>query len=122
VTRIEPPDADLIAAAALRQPAVVGLHGGRYGEVATYLPGRRVTGVQVEGGRVAVHLIVRFGPPLHPVAAAVRLAVAPLANGLPVDVVIEDVLTESEIRSGRVVAAADGAVSVEVGAGRLAAQ
>ncbi len=125
MTIVEPPDADQIAAAVLRQPAVVGLHGGRYGEVATYLPGRRVIGVQVEGGRVAVHLSVRYGLPLHPIAAAVRGAVVPLAHGQPVDVVIEDVLTESELAAGRVAvvsATADGAGSVGAGAGRLAAQ
>ncbi|MFD4183444.1 hypothetical protein ACFWPB_20405, partial [Rhodococcus sp. NPDC058514] len=37
--------ADLIADAVLAVPGVAGLHGGMFGEVATYLPGRRVLGV-----------------------------------------------------------------------------
>jgi hypothetical protein len=123
VTIAEVPDADLIAAAALRQPAVVSLHGGQYGEVATYLPGRRVIGVQVEGGRVAVHLRVRFGPPLLPIAAAVRAAVTPLAHGLPVDIVVGDVVSDSELAARPVSAVpAVAAAPSQDGAGRLAAQ
>ena len=85
------PDADGIAAAVLACPGVVGLHGGVFGEVATYLPSRRVIGVQVAADRVAVHITARLGDPVQLVAAGVRAVTEPLACGWPVDVVVEDV-------------------------------
>ena len=90
------PDADRIAAAVGALSAVVRLHGGTFGEVATYLPGRRVTGVQVGEQRIAIHLVALLGPPVHQAAEAVRAAVTPLAEGMPVDVVIEDVAVQDE--------------------------
>ena len=47
VTPTPAADADAIAAAVLACPSVAGLGGGPAGAVATYLPGRRVTGVRV---------------------------------------------------------------------------
>lgn len=85
------PDPDLIAAAVRSCPGVARLHGGVFGEVATYLPGRRVVGVQVGEQRIAVHFVARLGQPVREVADGVRGAVAPLAQGMPVDVIIEDV-------------------------------
>jgi len=59
--------------------------------IATYLPGRKVPGVDVEGDNVRIHLVARWGYVLTDVAAEVRRAVSPLVNGRPIDVVIEDV-------------------------------
>ncbi|HVX42848.1 MAG TPA: hypothetical protein VHC49_03135 [Mycobacteriales bacterium] len=89
------PDADAIAAAVASCPGVARLHGGMFGEVATYLPGRRVVGVQVGEHRVAVHIVARLGP-LQDVADGVRGVVTPLAEGFPVDVVVEDVALDDE--------------------------
>ena len=50
--------ADLVADAALSVPGVVGLHRGAFGEVATYLPGRRVEGVRLTDQLCAVHIVV----------------------------------------------------------------
>jgi hypothetical protein len=91
----ELPDPDRIAAAVLQQCDVAGLHGGVFGEVATYLPGRRVTGVQVASDRISVHITARLRRPLHHVAHDVRAVVLPLAAGLPVDIVIEEVVMDN---------------------------
>ncbi|WP_182358585.1 Asp23/Gls24 family envelope stress response protein [Tomitella gaofuii] len=82
--------ADRIAAAAHAVPGVVGLDGGAFNEVATYLPGRRVPGVRLDDeGRVEVHIIAAYYSDVCAVADAVRDAVTPLAAA-PVDVIVED--------------------------------
>lgn len=90
------PDPDRIADAVTALPAVARLHGGRFGEVATYLPGRRVTGVQVGEERIAIHVVGRLGVPVPRLVAGIRAAVAPLVRGLPVDVVVEDLAADGE--------------------------
>ncbi len=85
------PDLDAVAAAAASCPAVAGMAGGLYGEVATYLPGRRLVGVRLAGDELEVHVTAQWGTPLPEVADAVRLAVAPLAGGRPVTVYIDDI-------------------------------
>ncbi|MGI8870953.1 MAG: hypothetical protein ACR2F6_19450 [Mycobacteriales bacterium] len=86
--------ADRVAAAARAVPGVHDLHAGMFGEAATYLPGRRVTGVAVGENRVAVHIVADLdrseGNDLTALAEAVRRAVVPLADGAAVDVIIED--------------------------------
>ncbi len=82
--------ADLVAAAVSGVDGVAGLHGGVFGEAATYLPGRRVTGVRLTDDGVEVHITVSYGREVRAVAAAVRAVVAPLVTG-SVDVAIEDV-------------------------------
>jgi len=83
--------ADRIAAAVLAVPGVAGLHAGSFGEVATYLPGRRVTGVRISRDAVDVHVSVGIDVPIHPTAAAIRRAVAAL-SALPINVIVEDVV------------------------------
>ena len=98
MTTVVPPtgvSADLVAAAVLATPVVAGLHGGRFGEVATYLPGRRVSGVRLEPGSVEVHLSSYYPASVADVGTAVRTALAPLLpSGTTVSVVIEDVEPE----------------------------
>jgi hypothetical protein len=81
--------ADAVAEAVLRVPGVTGLHGGRLGEVATYLPGRRVGGVRIGDDGTGVHVVVDPDASLRATAAAVRDAVAPHVRG-PITVVVED--------------------------------
>jgi hypothetical protein len=95
--------ADRIAAAVTRCPDVVGLTQSPGLPVATYLPGRTVSGVAVRPAEVEVSVVARYGPPLAQVAAQVRRAVAPLAPGRAVDVVIGDIASR-----GRQGEAADG--------------
>jgi hypothetical protein len=86
------PDADAIAAAVATCPSVSGLSGGIAGEIATYLPGRRVSGIRTRPGSVEVHVITKYGSPLHDVDAEVRAAVQAAVPGpLQVDVVLADV-------------------------------
>jgi hypothetical protein len=86
------PDPDAISAAVLTCPSVAGLSGGLAGEVATYLPGRRITGVRIEPGSAEVHVIARYGTSLTDVATQVRRAVGRATPGLgKLDVVVADV-------------------------------
>lgn len=87
----EPTPAEQVAAATLGVPGVAGLHAGSFGEVATYLPGRRVTGVRLRDDGTEVHVVAAMGSPLRELADAVRSAVAPLVD-TPVQVVVEDVV------------------------------
>ncbi|MEU7813304.1 hypothetical protein [Pseudonocardia sp. NPDC049154] len=84
-------DVDLIAAAVTSCPLVAGLHPGTYGEVATYLPGRRLPGIRIGTDAIEIHVTAYLAAAsMLQVAAHVRTAVAPWAAGRPVDVVIED--------------------------------
>ncbi len=67
------------------------LDGGRFGEVASYLPGRTVAGVVVSGGRVLVQVRSRWGVPAPALAAAITRALRPVTGDRPVDVVIADI-------------------------------
>jgi hypothetical protein len=84
-------DVDAVAAAVRSCPGVSGLHGGRYGEVTTYLPGRAVRGVVVGGGRVRVQVRAAWGTEAPPLAAAIIAALTPLTGNRPVDVTIADI-------------------------------
>ncbi|OUZ08598.1 hypothetical protein BHE97_13065 [Aeromicrobium sp. PE09-221] len=83
------PSAETIAEAVRAIDGVHGLHGGVFGEVATYLPGGRVPGVRIGDDGVEVHIVVRAGRPVLPVANAVRTAVEAITAG-PTHVTVED--------------------------------
>ncbi|MDT9593505.1 hypothetical protein RDV89_10540 [Nocardioides zeae] len=87
-------DADLVAAAVRAVPGVHDLHPGAYGEVATYLPGRRVTGVRLRDERCDVHVVLTWQAHVRDTTDAVRAAVRPLVGGA-VDVTVEDVAPPS---------------------------
>lgn len=86
--------ADTVAGIARAVPGVAGLHPGMFGEVATYLPGRRVTGVRVHDDQIDVHISVSGETGIRQVAAAVRSAVAAAVPGHRVDVTVEDLIPE----------------------------
>jgi uncharacterized alkaline shock family protein YloU len=83
--------ADVIAGAVLGVPGVAALHAGMFGEVATYLPGRRVAGVRIRNETVDVHVTVHEGVDVRRTAAAVRDAVVRVTPGPTVDVTVEDI-------------------------------
>ena len=89
--------ADEIAAVVLAVPGVASLHGGMFGEVATYLPRRQVPGIRIGERRVEVHVSLLIDAPIQSTAAAIQHATATII-ALPVDVTIEDVLPESPRR------------------------
>lgn len=82
--------AQQVAAAALAVPGVTGLHAGVFGEVATYLPGGRVSGVRMSDGSGEVHIVVDVNHDLRAVADEVVTAASQVA-GVPVSVVVEDI-------------------------------
>ncbi|KYH45401.1 hypothetical protein [Branchiibius sp. NY16-3462-2] len=86
---------DAIAQAVLATPGVQGLHSGRFGEVATYLPGRRVAGVRTAESGSDIHIVVAWGHPVPATADAVRAAVQRVAPGR-IDVTVEDVAAPDE--------------------------
>ena len=83
--------AERLAAAVLAVPGVEALHPGMFGEVGTYLPGRRVAGVRVTDHAVDVHIVLAYGIPVRDTAALVRATVGGLHPGVPVNVTVEDV-------------------------------
>ena len=83
--------ADDVAQAVLAVPGVAALHGGMFGEVGTYLPGRRVRGVRLTEDSTDVHVSVLLGYPVRQTADQIRRAVSQLVAG-PVHVVVEDVV------------------------------
>ncbi|WP_258724558.1 hypothetical protein [Cellulomonas sp. NS3] len=91
-------EADVVAAAVLACPAVVGLRAGG-GLVATYLPGRRVDGVRIGPDAVEVSLVARLGVPVPTLDAQVRAALAPHARGRAVHLHVEDVLDSVRVTS-----------------------
>ena len=82
---------DAMAAAVLRCRTVIGLDPGGWRQVATYLPGRRITGVRVDDERVLVSVVLALGTPVAAMEAEVRAAVAPYAGGRTVDLHVADV-------------------------------
>jgi hypothetical protein len=84
-------DVDAVAAAVRSCAGVSALDGGQNGEIATYLPGRKVAGVQVSGGRVRVQIRSRWGVPVTELAALITVVLAPLTGSRPVDILIADI-------------------------------
>jgi len=85
-----------VAAAVTAHPAVERLDGGRFGDVATYLPGRRrLVGVRVgeSGEPVEIAVVLRAGRPIPQAVAELRAAVAALRPG-PVDVTVSDIAVD----------------------------
>ena len=84
-------DVDAVAAVVLGCAGVAGLDGGRFGEMASYLPGRTVEGVVVSDGRVKVQIRARWGVAVPELAALIGTVLMPLTGSRPVDVAIADV-------------------------------
>jgi len=83
--------ADVVAAAVRGVPGVADLHAGMFGEVGTYLPGRRVPGIRLGDDVTEVHVTLVFGAAVRETAARIRDVVGTII-GTPVDVTIEDVV------------------------------
>lgn len=88
--------AEAIVARVLATPGVAALHGGMFGEVAIYLPARRIVGVQMDATHVAVHIVMTWGADVRRVAADVQTGVAQLTPERSVSVTVEDIATEFE--------------------------
>ncbi|NHD17450.1 MULTISPECIES: hypothetical protein [Actinopolyspora] len=91
--------AERIAEAVLGHPCVVRLDGGEHGTVATYLPGRRVTGVRVDPdgvGTAEVCVVLRLLRPVPELVDEIRAGLREVVGDSPVDVTVADVLTPDE--------------------------
>lgn len=84
--------AQRVADAVRDVPGVTGLHAGLFGEVATYLPGGRVSGVALGDDSGEVHIVVDIDHDLRTVAAAARAAGEQIV-GYPLNVTVEDIST-----------------------------
>ncbi|HEY5855557.1 MAG TPA: hypothetical protein VIW24_16290 [Aldersonia sp.] len=89
-----------VADAALAVDGVRDLHGGMFGEVATYAPGTKIAGVRIEGDRGEVHLVTDLTRNLRTVAEEVR-GEAERITGLPFVVTVEDVRIDDPHREAR---------------------
>ena len=85
--------AEQIAAVVTAHPAVAGLDGGIFGAVATYLPGRRLTGVRVGEGDEPVELavVLHLDQPIPGVVRDLRREVSGMCGGAAVDITVADV-------------------------------
>jgi hypothetical protein len=84
-------DVDAVAADVRECDGVSALDGGPYHEVATYLPGRTIDGVSVDGGRVQVQVRSRWGVEAPLLAELIKITLVPLVGSRPVDVTIADI-------------------------------
>ena len=91
--------ADIVATAVTSVPGVAALHGGMFGEVGTYLPGRRITGVRLSEGVTDIHVTLFFGFPVRSTAARIRDVVSGVVGGT-VNVTVEDVVAPVSTESG----------------------
>jgi hypothetical protein len=82
---------EAVVAAAAGCAGVSALDSGRFGEVASYLPGRQVPGVVVRPQSVLVQVRARWGVPAGDLLRQITAAVAPLTRGRRVEVVIGDI-------------------------------
>ena len=81
--------AEPVAAAVLSCPSVAALSTGPFGTVGTYLPGRRVTGVQITEDEVTVRVVARLAP-VGLIENQVRRAVSAVIPGMVVHLAIDD--------------------------------
>jgi hypothetical protein len=90
VTLPSGPDPEHIAELVRACPLVADLHAGEFGEAATYLPHRRVTGVQLRPGEVGVHVTARYPASITEVDTQLRAALAGHLAGMALTITIED--------------------------------
>ncbi|MFC7344303.1 hypothetical protein [Saccharopolyspora griseoalba] len=90
------PSPQEVAEQVLAHPSVARLHGGRFGEIASYLPGDKVVGVRLpEDAPAEIGVALRMDRPLQETAEELRAQLSEQL-GRPVDVVVSDVVTDDE--------------------------
>ena len=84
-------DVEAVAAAVEGCAGVSGLDSGRFGEVASYLPGRQVPGVIVRRQSVLIWVRARWGLQVADLLSQITAAVTPVTRGRRVQVVVGDI-------------------------------
>jgi hypothetical protein len=86
--------AEQVAAAVGAHPSVVRLHSGTFGDLATYLPGRRLVEVRLGAASEPVELgvVLLLDRPIPGVVRNLRRLVSGMCGGAPVDVTVGDVI------------------------------
>lgn len=82
--------AERVADIVLAVPGVAGLSGGTFGDLATYLPGKRLMGVRQRQGRTEIGIVLEWGADAGQTLQQVRAAVEAAVDG-PVDILVADV-------------------------------
>lgn len=91
------PSPHQVAEQVLAHPSVARLHGGRFGEIASYLPGDKVVGVRLrEDAPAEIGVALRMDRPLRETTDELRAKLIEQLGG-PVDIVVSDVVTDEEI-------------------------
>jgi len=108
--------AERVSAVVLSFPGVVGPHGGRFNDIATFRPGGRLVGVRIGEGAepVEVGVVLGLDRPLPEVVAGLRAAVSGLCGGAAVDITVGDLSLGPDDLAGPAGTAASG-----VGPGRM---
>ena len=84
-------DVDAVAAAVTACPGVSALFGGRGDAIASYLPGRRVRGVEVSAGTVVVTVRSGWDTTARALLTQISGAVSPLLQGNRLQVIVADI-------------------------------
>jgi hypothetical protein len=84
-------DVDDIEAAVLGCSGVAGLGSGIIGELATYLPGRRIPGIRITEERVELEICAAWGVPAKLIAGQIWSALGSVVTDRPVEIVVTDV-------------------------------
>lgn len=87
---------DLISDAVAGCPDVAALSAGEFGQIRSYLAGRTVPGVRLDDALLDVHIVARYGTPLHTIADRIGQAVRPWLTGRSLTVTVEDILLPGE--------------------------
>jgi hypothetical protein len=92
-------DVDVVHDTVLACPGIAGVGSTLPGALATYLPGRRVTGIRVNPDSIELEVCTRWNASAAQVGAALQAALKKQAAGRRIDVTIVDIeLPESETR------------------------
>lgn len=87
---------DELAAAAAGCPGVAGLYAGRFGEIGSYLPGRRVAGVEVGRDAVTIQVRSRWNVTASDLLRQISTVTAGRTGGRSLRVVMADIEDPAE--------------------------
>jgi len=84
-------DVDAVASAVRACPGVSDLADSRFGDAATYLPGRRVTGIAVKGETVRVSVRAKWGVPASDLLDQITAALMPSLADRRIELVVAEI-------------------------------